>query len=257
MLIYYFFCSPKPSSRGSGREHEISEEQTHAKRKRERDSLSDTEGHHRETKRQKISDASADRHHQLHKTEKKESESLSRSKEAVSSKKRSTVSETQSESDQDINWSLLSKFPRYKTSAVKMTALERHKSGPVLASIGVSSTLASQLLAEQAKKVVQQHLKRQYGESLQSELLQYPFGGHQVAGLGASHLRRSLKSSRSFDIGYCRRALTARADFILRKKCLGKYSHKVRRRSQKLGIHFLCFRVMILGLLCLISIQQV
>ncbi|XP_011409796.1 PREDICTED: uncharacterized protein LOC105316537 [Amphimedon queenslandica] len=216
----------KPS-RGSGRDHELADELTHSKRKRE--ATSDNETHHREPKRQKISDSSLERHHQLHKSEKKEAEGQSRSKEssAGSSKKRLTTSESQNDPDPELDWDLLSKFPNYKASSLKMNSLERHKAGSVLSFIGVSPSLAGPVLADQAVRTVTEHLKKEHGDSIQAETLSDPFGGHQTAALGAANLRRTLKSSQSFDIGYCRRALTARADFMLRKRFLGnKYSNK-------------------------------
>ena len=221
-------CRSKPS-RGSGREHELVDEPTHSKRKRE--TMSDSDSHHREPKRQKTSDSSVDRHHQLHKSEKKEFEGQSRSKESSvssSSKKRLTTSESQNDPDPELEWDLLSKFPRYKPSSLKTNSLERHQAGSVLSSIGVSPSLAGPVLADEAVKRVTEHLKKEHGDSIQAETLSGPFGGHQTAALGAANLRRSLKSSQSFDIGYCRRALTARADFMLRKRFLGnKYSNKV------------------------------
>lgn len=223
---------------GGGSSEEQGDEQTRLKRKRERESLSDSESYHRDTKRPKT-ESSLERHHSHRDSkgpDKKDPDNLSHQ----STNKRLTLSSDPStEADynrSELDWSVLSTLPRPKPS-LTMSCLEKHHSGSILSDVGVSSLLAGPLLIRKAVNSVRHHLQKHYSDSVSSELIDEPFGGCELAGLGVSHLRTGFKNV--FEIGSCRRALTSRMDFMLRKKCFRKFGPKVSNLMLNLLLYFI------------------
>lgn len=184
-----------------------------SKRKRERDSTSDGEGQHKESKRIKTED-SYDKHQKISMDRKDKKDDDSKSK------RRSLISESLSEADiekSDIDWMSLASYPLPKLP-FKMSSIQRHYSGPVFTKIGISPSLAGNDLIVKVNESVRNHLIAQYKDTLPHSVFDKPFGESNLACLGVSHLRDSIETSHFFDVGTCRRALTAGTDFNMRQK---------------------------------------
>ena len=240
--LYYFRTktvrgtSDKRESGGEPRDtsqhHYRQEEQHRTKRKRERDSLSDSE--QRDSKRPR-NEVSEKRSHKESGRDKKDRKESGTSEDDVGhqqkkpSRKHKRQSESEADNDlvkSDLNWASLARLTRPKLP-LSSNCLNDHKSGPILASLGLSPTLAGPKLTEKIHKVVKEHLTSKYGNLLPEPLLDNPFGGCGLASVSVSYLQDEIKELQvCHNIGSCRRALTAQADFMLRKK-LRKCGEKI------------------------------
>jgi hypothetical protein len=175
------------------------------KRKREKDSPSDGENHH-QSKRTRIEYPSS------HKDK---------------LKRHSLRSESEADDKSEINWFSLAKFPTCKLP-YEPTSIQRHASGPVLYDVGVSSHLAGAHLTQQVNKTVSEYLKATYDDTTTiCHIVDEPFGGNNLGCVNLSHLKETVKDMQFFNVGMCRRALTAGTDFMIRKKMMDSTNIKV------------------------------
>ena len=234
IFMYYFRAktvrgaSDKRESGGEPRDgsqhHYRQEEQQRTKRKRERDSLSDSEQRDSKRPRNEVTEKHSHKESSRDKKDRKESgtsEDDVGHQQKKSSRKHKRQSESEADNDvakSDLDWVSLARLTRPKLP-LSSNCLNDHKAGPILASLGLSPTLAGPKLTEQIHIVVKEHLTSKYGNLLPESLLDNPFGGCGLASASVSHLQDEIKESQAcHNIGSCRRALTAQADFMLRKK---------------------------------------
>lgn len=127
-----------------------------------------------------------------------------------------------------LDWSSLSALIPAKPAPVTTSALERFTPASTFARIGVSASLAGPKLFAKISGVVSEHLRKEQQLLLSSDkavnvlpdsVVESPFGGSVVASAGASRLQGQREWTGILsDVGPCRRALTAAADFAMRRK---------------------------------------
>lgn len=135
-----------------------------------------------------------------------------------------------------LDWAAVSSYTRKASTKLEKrpsSALERFSPGAVFAHIGVSPSLAGKDYFDAISSHVSRHLKKAYrqktvgdaggGESsnaLPKLLLDAPFEGQQFASSCVSQIKDQVESESMVvdNVGPCRRALTASADYTIRRK---------------------------------------
>ena len=131
-----------------------------------------------------------------------------------------------------LDWASVSNYTRKASTKLEKrstSALERFSPGVVFARIGVSPSLAGKEYFDTVSSLVSMHLKKTYqhktsGETrsnntLPDSLFDSPFEGQQFASSCVSRIKQQLDWERMVgdNIGPCRRALTASADYAIRR----------------------------------------
>lgn len=134
-----------------------------------------------------------------------------------------------------LDWASVSSYTRKASTKLEKrptTALERFAPGAVFARIGVSPSLARKEYFDAISNLVSRHLRRAYQQKtigehgggglnmLPKSLLDSPFEGQQFASSCVSRIKEQIEWERMVvdNIGPCRRALTASADYSIRRK---------------------------------------
>lgn len=133
-----------------------------------------------------------------------------------------------------LDWASVSSYTRKASTKLEKrptTALERFTPGAVFARIGVSPSLAGKEYFDTISSHVSRHLRKAYQQKtvgdqgggsnvLPKSLLDSPFEGQQFASSCVSRIKDQLEGERMVvdNIGPCRRALTASADYTIRRK---------------------------------------
>lgn len=135
-----------------------------------------------------------------------------------------------------LDWASVSNYTRKASTKLEKrptTALERFTPGAVFARIGVSPSLAGKDYFDTISSHVSKHLRKAYQQKISGEagagggsntlpksLLNSPFEGQQFASSCVSRIKDQLELERMVvdNIGPCRRALTASADYTIRRK---------------------------------------
>ena len=145
-----------------------------------------------------------------------------------------------------LDWASVSSYTRKASTKLEKrptTALERFTPGAVFARVGVSPSLAGKGYFDAISSHVSRHLRKAYqqktvGEQgggggagsnmLPKSLLDSPFEGQQFASSCVSRIKDQLEWEHVVvdNVGPCRRALTASADYTIRRKL--KKSNQVR-----------------------------
>ena len=136
-----------------------------------------------------------------------------------------------------LDWSTISALTTPKPKPVSCSAVQRFSPGAIFARLGVSRSLAGSDLYRDVCTVVSKYLTAPNSPSpdpsspLPQSLLENPFGDSEFAMTGVSRIKSEAENRQiCYDIGPCRRALTASADFSLRKKL---------RKASKVGYLYL------------------
>lgn len=132
-----------------------------------------------------------------------------------------------------LDWTTISALTTPKPKPVSCSAVQRFSPGAIFARLGVSRSLAGSHLYRDVCSVVSKYLTEENSpspdpstpcpqpipQSLSQALLENPFGDSEFAMTGVSRIRNETENREiCYNIGPCRRALTASADFSLRKK---------------------------------------
>lgn len=135
-----------------------------------------------------------------------------------------------------LDWASVSNYTRKASTKLEKrptTALEKFTPGAVFARIGVSPSLAGKDYFDAISNHVSKHLRKAYQQKISGEagavggsntlpksLLNSPFEGQQFASSCVSRIKDQLEWERMVvdNIGPCRRALTASADYTIRRK---------------------------------------
>ena len=133
-----------------------------------------------------------------------------------------------------LDWASVSSYTRKASTKLEKrptTALERFTPGAVFAHIGVSPSLAGKEYFDAISSHVSRHLRKAYQQKtvgdqgggsnvLPKSLLDSPFEGQQFASSCVSRIKDQLEWERMVvdNVGPCRRALTASADYTIRRK---------------------------------------
>ena len=125
-----------------------------------------------------------------------------------------------------LDWSSLCALSSAKPPPAKTSALERFTPGSLFTRIGVSPSLAGEELFKKISGLVSRHLKKsqqhldpQTVNVLPESFIENPFDGIEFGSSGDFQIKERQSQTRIFsDIGPCRRALTASADFAMRQK---------------------------------------
>ena len=130
-----------------------------------------------------------------------------------------SFSDSESESHV-IDWFSLVKIPLPKLKERKTSVMEGLKAGAIFSKIGVSVELAGPELSNQIQSLVSTHMKERFGDhQIPWEVTPDVFGGHSQGNSVASFVKEHIHRMETlYDIGSCRRALTARVDYNMRKK---------------------------------------
>ena len=155
-----------------------------------------------------------------------------------------------------LDWNSLSALIPAKPAPVATSALERFTPGATFAKIGVSHSLAGPKLFTKISSLVSEHLRKEQLSSsetanvLPDSVVENPFGGAVVASAASSRLKEQQEWTNILrDIGPCRRALTASADYAMRRKL--RKTNRVSRTSVFVSIftmsHVLCLSYASLG----------
>lgn len=207
---------------GDTRYYHIDEERS--KRKREREALSDGEmGHPKRMKMDgSVKDDHRDKGKSFDRSKQKRDRGIDGSVHKKVTRKRSiydSFSDSESESHV-IDWFSLVKIPLPKLKERKTSVMERLKAGAIFSKIGVSVELAGPELSNQIQSLVSTHMKERFGDhQIPWEVTPDVFGGHSQGNSVASFVKEHIQRMETlYDIGTCRRALTARVDYNMRKK---------------------------------------
>jgi hypothetical protein len=138
-----------------------------------------------------------------------------------------------------LDWASVSSYTRKASTKLEKrptTALERFSPGAVFARIGVSPSLAGKEYFDVISSHVSRHLRKAYQQKAAGEqggggreagsnvlpksLLDSPFEGQQFASSCVSRIKDQLEWEHMVvdNVGPCRRALTASADYTIRRK---------------------------------------
>lgn len=141
-------------------------------------------------------------------------------------------------SHKKLDWISVNSFTRRATAKLEQrpkSALKRYTAGAILSEVGVSPSLAGKEYYAKVSSVVSAHLKEQQEErttsqpsdlqllcetTLPESILNNPFGEAEFASAGVSRIKEQLEWIQLIPncVGPCRRALTASADYNLRRK---------------------------------------
>ena len=125
-----------------------------------------------------------------------------------------------------LDWSSISALSLPKPKPATSLAVQRFSPGAIFARTGVSRSLAGPSIYREVCLAISKHLageleaiSSETGNRLSESLLESPFGDSEFAMTGASRIRNEKENCRvCVNIGPCRKALTASADFSLRRK---------------------------------------
>ena len=134
-----------------------------------------------------------------------------------------------------LDWASVSSYTRKASSKLERrstSVLEKFSPGAIFARVGVSPSLAGEEYSAAISSLVSNHLKKTYQtksieetagsstDTLPTSLLELPFEGQQFASSCVSRIKEQLKWEHLIvdNVGPCRRALTASADYTIRKK---------------------------------------
>ena len=139
-------------------------------------------------------------------------------------------------SHKKLDWAAVSSYTQKASTKLERrtsSVLDRFSPGAIFARTGVSPSLAGRESLGKISSLVSKHLKKSYfekmsdnsGESssesvLPASLVDSPFEGQQFASSCVSRIKEHLNWERLIvdNVGPCRRALTASADYSIRKK---------------------------------------
>lgn len=144
-----------------------------------------------------------------------------------------------------LDWAAVSNYTQKASTKLERrssSVLERFTPGAIFARTGVSPDLAGSEYLNTISSLVSKHLKKSYSQNqkatdesgsersvLPDSLVDSPFEGQQFASSGVSRIKEHLDWEHLIvdNVGPCRRALTASADYAIRKKL--KKSNQVSR----------------------------
>ena len=125
-----------------------------------------------------------------------------------------------------LNWStlrtLISPRPEWRSHRAR----DRFTPGAIFAEVGVSPSLAGKHYYDKINRLVSEHLKQSQdvldplkSNKLPEAVVTDPFDGAGFASVGVARIKEQVDWSRTFsEVGQHRRALTASADYSLRRK---------------------------------------
>ena len=256
-MVVYIFCRPKGkdvSMRGGNAEEERRDfpdrlrDDEGRRRKRDRFSMSDSESVYPESKRSRDEPTGERRHHEsLRAPSGRDADDKAQPSDAFPHRqqpasrhrrgpeRRPTPSEVPVEMDpesqtqsldtmQHPEWAALTAMKVPPLLMPGSASVKKFSAGSVLVRIGLSSQLAGVELAERAKQSAMGHVRGVLPASLQQSDVQQWIWGDTVCQLALSrfsHFREQANLKGLLcSVQPCRKALTASADFALRKKLL-------------------------------------
>ena len=171
--------------------------------------------------------------------------------------------ESSKNSHKKLDWLLVNSYTRKATARLEQrpkSALKQYSPGAIFTEIGVSPSLAGSEYYSKICLVVSAHLKEQQQEEntmaystepssvtpLSESVINDPFGDAEFASVGVSRISEQLEWSQLVrnSIGVCRRALTASADYSLRKKLRKTTNQRVSVDTVECVVHvYMCIHL--------------